>query len=188
MDAIPAFVKNHFGAKFDTNWDKIYKTIFEYAPHGGCGQNDNLKFSPWSSEKDVKNIILKNKQLKNLFGELIKLLPVYRDSVKTNNDDFEDFLETIKFIEYNYNRKNELLAFVNSKKTDLNSVETYLKKVALEDQIQSSKIYSTWCRGRRCNPNLIVKDCMWSFGTASDYSKHFSENPSEFIKILQERN
>ncbi len=77
-----------------------------------------------------------------------------------------------------------MLDFVNSKKTDLISIETYLKKVALEDQIQSSKICLAWSRGRRYNPNQMMKDCMWSFGIASDYSKYLSENPSEFIKIL----
>ncbi len=184
MDAIPAFIKNHFGTKFDTNWGKIYQKTYEEAPQWICGQNNSMKFFPWASEMDIKDIVKKNKQLQNRFCELTNLLTLYRDSVKTNKRDFEDFLLTIKFMEYNYNRQNELLSFVNSKKTDLKSVETYLKKVALEDQIQLSKIYSAWNCGRRCKPNPTDKDYMWSFGLASSYSKHLSENPSEFIKIL----
>jgi hypothetical protein len=188
MDAIPIFVKDHFGLKYDSNWEKIYKTIYEEAPQGVCGRNDSLKFSPWFAEKDIKDIILKNRQLKNHFSELITLLTLYRDSVTRNNGDYEDFLLTIKFIEYNYKRHNELLAFANSQKNDLKTVEIYLNKVALEDQIILSTINSAWCRGRRCRPEEIVKDCMWSFYIASNYSKHLSENPSEFITILKNIN
>jgi hypothetical protein len=91
-------------------------------------------------------------------------------------------------MEYNYKRQNELLAFVNSQKTDLITVEAYFKKVSSEDQMLLSKIDSAWRIGRRCKPDPTDKDCMWSFYLASDYSKYLSENPSEFIKILKEVN
>jgi hypothetical protein len=185
MDAIPAFVKEHFGATYDANWEKVFKTVYKETPEAGCGKNNDLKFSPWASEQDIKNILLKNKILADDFGELVNLLASYRDQVTRNMGDFDDFLLTIKFIEYNYNRQNELLEFVHSKMTDLKSVETYLNKVAREDQTQLSEIYSAWGHGRQCNPNEIVKDSMWSFGTASGYSKHLSENPGEFIKLLK---
>ncbi|MCK9618667.1 MAG: family 20 glycosylhydrolase [Lentimicrobiaceae bacterium] len=188
MDAIPAFVKEHFGANYDANWEKIFRTVYEETPQAGCGSNANLKFSPWASEKDIMDIMLKARKLPGHFSELINLLTPCRGQVIRNMGDFDDFLLTLKFMEYNYNRQNELLAFINSGKVDLNAVETYLKKVAREDQNQLSKIYSAWNSGRRINPNEIVKDCMWSFYIASDYSKHLSENPSEFIKILKERN
>lgn len=186
MDGIPTFVKDHFGSEFDLNWEKIYRTIYEDTPLGRCGNNSSLKFLPWSSEKDVRDVISKNKPLQKRFGELIQLLITYRDSVKINKEDYEDILTTIEFINYNYNRQNELLAFVHAKKTDKKFVRVYLKKVALEDQAQLSKIYSAWLRGRRQNPNEMVKDFMWSFDKASDYSKHLNKNPSEFIKILNE--
>jgi hypothetical protein len=184
MDAISAFVKHHFGARFDANWEKIYRTIYEDAPQARCGKNDSLKFLPWSTEKDIRDIVSKNRQLKSRLSESINLLTTYRDSVKINKKDFDDLLLTIEFIEYNYNRQNELLAFIHSGVTDLNAVATYLKKVALEDHFQFSKIHFAWNRGRRCKPNEIVKDCMWSFSIASDYSKHLSENPAEFMQII----
>ncbi|MCK9412904.1 MAG: family 20 glycosylhydrolase [Prolixibacteraceae bacterium] len=145
---------------------------------------------PIYHEKDVldllnRDILLKNKYLSDNFRKLARLIAPYRESVTRNKGDFDDFLSTLNFIEYNYNRQNELLEFVHSKRRDLKSVETYLKKVAMEDQEQLSTIWSAWCQGRRCNPNEVVNDCMWSFGVASGYSKHLSENPSKFIKILR---
>lgn len=188
MDAIPGFVKNHFGANNDANWGKIYRTVYENTPQWGCGQNDSLKFSPWFSEKNIKDIIRKNERLKNHFTEIVKLLSTLKDRVKNNKGDFDDFLLTIKFIEYNYNRQNDLLAFVNSRKTDLKSVEIYLKKVASDDQIQLSKMALVWNIGRRCKPTENDKDFMWSFNIVANYTKHLSENPSEFIRILSEKN
>lgn len=186
MDAIPAFVKNHFGAKCDANWKKIYRIVYEQTPQWSCGQNDSLKFFPWFSEKDIKDILTKNKHLKNSFSEVANLLSVCQKSVRKNKDDFDDFLLTVKFIEYNYKRHNDLLDFVNAQNIDLKSAEIYLKKLALDDQNQLSKMKSAWNVGRRWQPAETDKDFMWSFNLVSNYSKHLSENPSEFIKILSE--
>jgi len=188
MDAIPAFVKDHFGVKSDANWEKIYKTMYEDTPEWGCGQNGNLKFFSWSSEKNIEDILLKNKQLQNRFGVVTNLLKAYRERIKKNRRSFDDLQLTTEFMGYNYNRQNELLVFVHSKKTDFNSVKAYLKKVATEDQILLSRLDSAWRLGRRGNPDPTDKDYMWSFYLASSYSKHLSENPSEFIKILKENN
>jgi hypothetical protein len=187
MDAIPTFVQKHFGAKYDANWDKIFRVIYEDAPHWACGGNGNLKFLLWHSANDIKNIQLKNKQLNNQFSELKDLLHVCQDNVTKNKRDFDDFRLTIEFMAYNYNRQNDLLAFVNSQMIDLESVDTYLKRVASEDQAMLSKINLAWSFGRRCNPDPTDKDYMWSFYLASNYSKYLSENPSEFIKILGEK-
>jgi hypothetical protein len=184
MDAIPAFVKKQFGTKYNENWEKIYKTTYKETPQWECGPNDSLKFFPWSSEKQIKDIILNNKHLQNPFNEIVSLLSACKDSVNKNMSDFNDFRLTIEFIEYNYNRQNELLTFVNSKKTDLKSVKFYLKKVASEDQIQLSEIDSAWNLGRRGKPEKTDDGYMWSFYNASNYSKHLSKNPAEFMKIL----
>ncbi len=111
MDAIPAFVKDHFGATFDENWEKIFRTVYEETPTFLCGDQDSLKFFPWFSEDQIKNIIARNEPLQNHFGEIVNLLTVYRDSVKLNRADFDDFKLTVEFMEYCYNRQNELSAF-----------------------------------------------------------------------------
>ena len=83
-----------------------------------------------------------------------------------------------------HNRRNDLLNFFLSKKTDIKSVETYLKKVAGEDQSMLSKINTAWAVGRRTRPSATDKEFMWSFNLAAAYSKHLSENPDEFMKLL----
>ena len=188
LNAIPAFIKNHFGARYDANWEKIYRILYEKIPQWNCGQNDSLKFSPWYSEIHIKDIILKNKQLKNNFSEIKSLLSLYRDSVTRNKDDFSALLLTVDFIEFNFNRQNDLLTFAKSGKTDLKTVETYLNKVAGEDQKQLAMINSAWIQGRRTKPDEKDENYMWSFWLASNYSKYLSENPSEFIKILKGNN
>jgi hypothetical protein len=188
LNAIPAFIKNHFGARYDANWGKIYRILYEKIPQWNCGQNDSLKFSPWYSERHIKDIILKNKQLKNNFSEIKSLLSLYRDSVTRNIDDFSALLLTVDFVEFNFNRQNDLLNFAKSGKTDLKAVEAYLNKVAGEDQKQLAMINSAWIRGRRTKPDEKDENYMWSFCLASNYSKYLSENPSEFIKILRGNN
>ena len=184
MDAIPEYVKNHFGAKYDDNWEKVYSGIYRETPQWGCGQDDSLQFFCWRSETEIKNIVSGNKQLKNNFGEILKLLSICQKGVVKNRHDFDDLFLTIEFMKYNYTRQNDLLNFANLYQTDLKSAETYLKKVASADQQMLSKIDSAWSIGRRCKPSTTDKDFMWSFKLASKYSKQLSENPDEFVKIL----
>jgi hypothetical protein len=186
MDAIPAYVKHHFGAKYNANWEKIYKTIYRETPQWGCGQDNSLKFSCWSSEKEIRDIVSKNKRFKNPFEEITALLSTCQKEVDKNMHDFDDLSLTVEFIEYNYNRQNDLLDFANSQKTDRQSVDTYLRKVVLEDQQLLLKISRSWSIGRRSKPSMTDKDFMWSFNLASNYSKYLSENPDEFMKILKE--
>lgn len=183
MDAIPAYVKKHFGAEYDAAWEKAYKTIYEKTPEWGCGRTDSLKFFPWSSEKEIRTIIEKNRQIVNPFVQITGLLTSCRESVKTNLADFDDLFLTIEFMGYNYNRQNALLSFVNSGEIDLHSVQTFFREMSLADQNMLTRIDKAWRRGRYGNPK--DKQYMWSFYLVSDYSKHLSENPSEFLKIVQ---
>ncbi len=188
MDAIPQFVVNHFGVKYDANWEKIFTTIYRETPEWGCGQDDSLKFFCWHSEKDIKDIASANKHMKSKFSEISGLLTTCKKGVTRNLHDLDDLLLTVDFMEYNYSRQNDLLNFIHSKKTDIKSVDTYLKKVASEDQQMLSRINQAWSVGRRTKPSTTDKDFMWSFNLASAYSKHLNENQDEFIKILLEIN
>jgi hypothetical protein len=184
MDAIPAFVTDHFGATYDSNWEKIFRTVYEETPTFLCGEQDSLKFLPWSSERQIKDIIAKNEPLRNHFGETAKLLSAYKDSVKLNRGDFDDFRMTIEFMDYCYKRQNDLLQFANSKSIDLKSVKSYLKITAEEDLVHLVNIYSAWSNGRRCKPDSTDVNFMWSFYKASNYSDYLGANPAELLKIL----
>ena len=185
MAAIPQFVKDHFGAKYDANWEKVYSEIYRETPQWGCGRDDSLKFFCWHSEKEIKDIAVENKNLKNKFLEISKLLTTCKEGITKNKHDFEDLLLTIEFIEYNYNRQKDLLDFIHSKETDPESVGAYLKKVASEDQQMLSKINLAWSIGRRIKPGTADEDFMWSFNLGASFSKHLNEKPEEFMKILK---
>lgn len=188
MDAIPDFVKDHFGAAYDAGWETIFKTVYEGTfQTPACGKVDSLKFSPWSSAEDIRNIITKNRSIQKKFDEVITLLTAYRSKVSRNRDDFEDFVSAIRYIHYNYNRQNALLDFVQSRKNDMAAVEAYLKKVASEDQVQLASICAAWKRGRHYKPDEALKNCMSAFYKVAEYSKHLSENPKLFMEILNGR-
>jgi hypothetical protein len=184
MDAIPAFVKDHFGVAFNANWEKIYRTVYEQTPTFLCGEQDSLKFLPWSSERQIKDIVARKEPLQNHFGETVKLLSAYNDSVKLNRGDFDDFLLTLEFMDYCYTRQNELMKFAGSKNSNLKSAESFLKKTALADQNQLSVINLAWSNGRRCKPDGTDENYMGSFNRAAAFSTHLSENPAELLKIL----
>jgi hypothetical protein len=185
MDAIPEYIRNHFGMKYDSEWEKIFTTIYRETPEWSCGQEDSLKFFCWRTDKDIKDILSESRNLKNNFTEIYSLLKTLKKGVTRNMHDFDDLLLTVDFINYNYNRQIDLFNFIHSKKTDIKIVEAYLKKVSSEDQQMLSRINLAWSIGRRAKPSATDKDSMWSFNLASAYSKHLSENPGEFIKILQ---
>jgi len=184
MDAIPAFVKNHFGAAFEEHWEAIFRTVYKKTPTFFCGEQDSLRFFPWYSENQIKLVLARKEPIQNHFGEIVNLLSVYADSVKMNRGDFDDFKLTIEFMEYCYNRQNELWHFGNSKSIDPEAVENYLKRTARADEIQLSTINSAWSKGRRCKPDETDENFMGSFNRAANYSKHLSENPAELLKIL----
>ena len=70
MDALPAFIKTHFDATWDANWEKIYRVAYEKAPQSFCAQNDISKFLPWSGDEDIKDIVRKNMPVENPFSEI----------------------------------------------------------------------------------------------------------------------
>ena len=185
MDAIPAFVENHFGVIYNSSWAKIYKTIYTDISQWECSQNDSLKFSPWHSESHIRKIISNKNVLKNNMPELKILLLSLKQEITRNKVDFDEFLLTIEFIDYNLNRQNELIAFINSKKTDSNSVKSYLKKVALADHSMLERIHSEWKTGRRCAIRENDEENMWSYFKVANYSEHLSENPLEFQRLLK---
>ena len=184
LDAIPQFIKNHFGAKYDSNWEKIYQMIYDDTPQWSCGQIDSLKSFCWHSDQEIKDVVFGNKHILTQFREISNLLYICKKGVVKNMHDFDDLLLTVEFINYNYNRQNELIDFANSNQTDLKSAESYLRKVAAKDQQMLLRINSAWSIGRRSKPSMTDKDFMWSFNLASGYSKYLSENPVEFVKIL----
>ncbi|MFT3946687.1 MAG: family 20 glycosylhydrolase [Agriterribacter sp.] len=185
MDAIPDFVKDHFGAAYDAGWETIFKTVYEGAfQTPACGKVDSLKFSPWSSAEDIRDIITKNRRIQKKFDGVTRQLTAYRDNITRNKDDFEDFVLAIRFLNYNYNRQNTLLDFFQSRKNDMAAVQAYLKRVASEDQVQLSSICAAWKRGRHYKPDEALKNCMSAFYKAAEYSNHLSENPKLFMEIL----
>jgi hypothetical protein len=184
MDAIPAFVKDHFGATFDANWEKIFKTVYEETPTFLCGEQDSLKFLPWFSAYQIKEVLARNKPLQNPFGEIAKLLSIYKDSVKLNRGDFDDFKMTVEFMDYCYNRQNELLQFAGSGNTDLPSVKAYLKNTATSDLVQMINMSSAWSQGRRCKPDAVDENFLWSINKAAGYTDHLADHPAELLKIL----
>jgi hypothetical protein len=184
MDAIPAFVKDHFGAAFDANWEKIFKTVYENTPTFLCGDQDSLEFLPWSSESQIREIAGRTKLYPNPFGDMFRLLSEYSDSVKINRDDFNDFKMTVGFMDYCFERQNKLWQFAHSAGIDLKSAKSFLNNTAKMDMVQLVNMSSAWHNGRRCKSDLADENFLWSFGRASDYSDHLADNPAELLKIL----
>jgi len=184
MKVIPLFVNKHFGVNYNSDWEEIYKTLYDDIPQWKCGTNDSLIFIPWNSEEHIKKIIDKNRTVKNNFTNTVYLLSSYKDSIKLNMMDFDALLLTTEFLDYNFKRQNNLLSFVQSQNVTLKSVKNYFKQVASEDQIILSKIDSAWNIGRKSrNPGKINENYLWSFRKAAKYSKYLSENPKDFLKI-----
>ena len=184
MKALPVFVKKHFGMDWDANWEKIYKTLYEKMPSWKCIQDDNQKFSPWSSEKQIENIITRGKRLENPFDEIYHLLLSYRNNIKTNKEDFSEFLLTVEIIAYSFDRQNSLLDFADSGNVNSTSAKVYFDKVATTDKKMLARIDSVWARDGYIENERSDEEYMWSFPEASEYSAYLSLNPSEFIRIV----
>lgn len=186
MDALPEFVKNHFGVDWDEGWKRIYHVAYERAPQSFCAQNDSLRLLPWSDREDIKAILARNVPLENPFVEIKDLLFHYQHRIKRNKADFDDLRLSIQFLEYICNRQNNLLAFADARKTDIKSIETYLDRTSAEDSLFISRINSAWRRGRRSEPGekKTEKDYMMSFYLASEYSKKLRDHPVELLEIL----
>lgn len=187
MKALPAFVKDHFNAIWDANWEKIYRIAYEKAPQSSCAQNSSYRFMLWSTDQDIKNVLMNNTPVDNPFGEIKNLLLKKKAVIKKNKNDFNDFLLSIEFLQYIYSRQNNLLTFANSLKFDTESVNNYTKQVAKEDESFLSRIKKAWAQGRRSDVGDIQKegDFMMSFYKAANFSKELSKNPVELINVFQ---
>ncbi len=184
MDALPAYVKDHFGAAWDANWEQIFKTVYENTPTFLCGDLDSLRFFPWFAENQIKDIIARKAPLPNPFGETARLLYAYKDSVKQNQGDFDDFRKTVEFMDYCYTRQNDLWKFTHSKNIDLKSVTSYIRNTAEADLAHLIKMNSAWSAGRRSKPDALDENYLWSFYRAVNYSDHLADHPDELLKIF----
>ncbi len=184
MDALPAYVTDHFGAAWDANWEQIFKTVYENTPAFLCGDQDSLKFFPWFSENQIKDIIARKAPLPNPFGETARLLNSYRDSVKLNQGDFDDFRRTVEFMDYCYTRQNDLWKFTHSKNIDLKSVTSYIRNTADADLAHLINMNSAWSVGRRSKPDALDENYLWSFYRAVNYSDHLADHPDELLRIF----
>jgi len=187
MKALPAFVKDHFNATWDANWEKIYRNAYEKAPQSSCAQNSSHRFMLWSTDQDIKNVLMNNTPVDNPFGEIKNLLLKKKAVIKKNKNDFNNFLLSIEFLQYIYSRQNNLLTFANSLKFDTESVNNYIKQVAKEDESFLSTIKKAWAQGRRSDVGDIQKegDFMMSFYKAANFSKQLSKNPVELINVFR---
>jgi hypothetical protein len=189
MNTLPGFVKSHFNVKWDAGWEKIYHVVYQKTPQSFCAQNRNSRFISWSTDKDIRNILRKNQLSENPFNDIKKVLLDYAPHITKNKKDYNDFLFTFEFIEYNFDRQNNLLNFANSQKFDEKSVNTFISKVASNDSIFLSKLDNAWQPGRRSKVDEIRKgkDYMMSFYAVCDFTKKLRENPSELIRILKDK-
>ncbi|NPA35873.1 MAG: family 20 glycosylhydrolase [Chlorobi bacterium] len=183
LELIPAFLKQHFGVDYNKDWEFIYKTLYEDIPQTiECRSVDSLMFIPWHSDKNVREIFEKKKPMVNHFHKAAELLTTYRDSVKRNRTDLKALLLTVEFIDYNFNRHNELIDFMSSRQFSPTSVKHFFGEIAKNDQVMLSKVDSAWRVGRRSdNPGKISEEYLWSFRKAAAYSEYLSNNPESFM-------
>ena len=186
LDAIPGFVADHFGTKFDPGWGRLYQMLYEAAPQAGCGKNGALKFAPWAAEKDLKAALFAGKHVPNPFRELAGLAASYQDRVTRNAVDFADLRLTLEFMAYCYDRQDALLGFADSKPADDAAVAGYFKQVAEADQLLGARLEAAWNRGRRAKADVMDKDFLWAFGLAGTYARHLAGHPAEFRALLGE--
>lgn len=184
IDAIPAFVTNHFGAKFDPGWDLIFRTLYELAPQATCGKDARLKFAPWATDKEITDLLKKNIPVPDPFADVEELTSSYKGRVKRNEGDFDDLLLTIHFMSYCHKRQDALLDFANSRPTDARAVAAHFEKVSIEDHRMLEALEVAWRRGRRGKVPGMDKDFMWSFQIAAACSKRLADRPSDFISLL----
>lgn len=184
MDVIPDFVNTHFGAVYDTLWGNAYQTLYQETPQFMCGRFDPERFHAWNSYGDIEKIVEENKMLENAFTEVSQQLKICSDKVTMNQNDFYELQQTVEFMEFVYNRQNELLYFINSNTTSEERIISFLKNLAEKDQVMLNTINSAWSFGRRGSPVPNDPDYMWSFYLAATYSKYLSENPNEFLNFI----
>ncbi|CAL1521545.1 family 20 glycosylhydrolase [Chitinophaga sp. MM2321] len=187
MDPLPAFVKNHFDAEWDSTWAEIYRVAYEQAPQSFCSVNAESKFLVWSAKEDIQRIVKNNSPVINPFGEIKNKMIQYKDRVKKNQSDYDDFILAIDYLDYVYNRQNGLLTFAKAKEFDLKTTQAYLQGVAQTDRAFLSKLETAWAKGRRSGVSHIEddKDFMMSIFEASKYSNKLSSSPAELIQLLK---
>jgi hypothetical protein len=185
-EALKVFLKDHYGVAYNEDWYKIFNVVYSITPTFLCG-DDESQFFPWSSEEQIKEILAKNERQTQSFTEVLNLLSACRDSVRKNMEDFDDFVLTIRFMDYTFNRQNSLLYLAGSGLANATLGSDYLNKAALEDQHQLELINQAWRRGRRCSPDSLDDNYMGSFYKAANYSRYLQAHPSELMKILKKK-
>jgi hypothetical protein len=143
-------------------------------------------FIPWNNAKHIKEIINTRKTKVNNFHKAADLLTLYSDSVKMNREDLDALLLTTEFIDYNLERHNKLVDFIKSGHFSPSSVKNFFGEIAESDKSMLSRMTTAWKTGRKATDpgKTYDNNYLWSFSKASAYSEYLSNNPDEFINLI----
>lgn len=184
--ALPGYVENTFGVRYDPDWARIYNTLYTYSPQSSCADADSLPFIPWAAEAQVKRLLERTEKKKNPFGDVKALLLAKQKKIRKNTAIFNDLLYTVELLDYLLARENNLVAFGQSPTVDLAAAGKYFTAQATRDSIFLSTIKSRWQRGRRSVMDDADKDYFYSFARAAAFSRQLAKQPATFLEMTRQ--
>lgn len=184
--ALPGYVENTFGVRYDSGWARIYNTVYTYSPQSSCADADSLPFLPWASEAQVKRLLERKEKKENPFGDVKKLLLTYQKKIRKNTVVFNDLLYTVELLDYLLARENNLVVFARSPAVDRETAGKYLSEQATRDSVFLSAIKARWQRGRRSVMDDSDKDYFYSFARAAAFSRQLAKQPAIFVDMTRQ--
>lgn len=146
------FVEKHWGAQWNENWEKAFRTFYAIAP----GRIDiNLPGKPpaalpipWSNEREFAAAFKSNASASEAFTELCSLLVLCEPHVRENIEDFEAFQLSARYLEGVFWRNAVLVEALQARSLTKESVSRLMTLIATRDRQLLGDLEKDWDAGR----------------------------------------
>jgi len=146
MHALPQFVAEHYGARWDEIWSAVFTAIYDAAPTR-FGDQPVALLIPWANEEELRQAIAAAPLPSLSFCALLPKLDALQQHIQRNQADFAAFRLSIEYLAHLYWRHSAVNSLTGQE------LAPVLREVARRDAALAAKLSADWQSGRTGTPS-----------------------------------
>jgi hypothetical protein len=196
--AFPRFVKKHYGAEWNQDWQETFQTIYDAAPsvqeHPPASSTSVPLKVPWSNDQQLAATFRIQSPGQNPFTRLQSLLAQLKPQVRKNLADFQSFVLCVEVLQRMFWRDAVVIERAANETQERKTTGLLIQNIAKGDQALVEALSKDWNEGRFPDSpaksalltDLAPKDqLLFEWVQAAKYSALLAGNPERFLQILK---
>lgn len=197
--AFRRFVKRHYQTEWNEQWDQVFTTIYDAAPH--LPESSTASWMgldlpmPWSDDAALRAVMSNSSPSSNPFTGLSNLLGTLESRVHKHFEDFQSFKLAVRYLEQMFWREEIVVEQRTHRPPNLETAARLIQKIAKRDEALALALTQDWNRGRFADSpakskllfGLQLQDqLLYQWSQAAKYSASLAKEPHRFLALLKD--